>query len=82
MLLSLAWATFFIEMTDAFDSLFWLDFTVRVVGMLINIAGGLYVVRSFVQKVTIGDLDFRLSVARQYIIWMKNSVVIEVKKEL
>jgi hypothetical protein len=67
-------------MTDAFDSLFWLDFTVRVVGMLINIAGGLYVVRSFVQKVTIGDLDFRLSVARQYIIWVKNIVPTDIKQ--
>lgn len=73
MLLSLAWATFFIEMSDSIDSYFWLDFSVRVIGMLINIAGGLYVVRAYVQKIVIGDLDFRLSIARQFIIWEKNS---------
>jgi hypothetical protein len=77
MLLSLAWATFFIEMSDSMDSYFWLDFTVRVIGMLINIAGGLYVVRAYVQKIVIGDLDFRLSVARQFVIWLKNSDTIE-----
>lgn len=74
MMLSIAWATFFIEMTDSINSYFWLDFTVRVVGMLINIAGGLYVVKSYIQKIVIGDLDFRLSVARQFIIWSKDNV--------
>lgn len=77
MLLSLAWATFFIEMTDSIDSYFWLDFSVRVIGMLINIAGGLYVVRSYIQKIVIGDLDFRLSIARQFIIWSKNNATNE-----
>lgn len=82
MLLSVAWATFFIEMTDSINSYFWLDFTVRIVGMLINIAGGLYVVRAYIQKIVIGDLDFRLSIARQYVIWSKNIVAIDVKKDL
>jgi hypothetical protein len=82
MLLSVAWATFFIQMTDTFDSLFWLDFSVRVVGMLINIASGFYIVRSYIQKITIGDLDFRLSIARQFFIWFKNNVSTEPKKEL
>jgi hypothetical protein len=82
MLLSLAWATFFIEMTDAINSYFWLDFTVRIVGMLINIGGGLYIVRAYIQRIVIGDLDFRLSIARQFVIWSKNIVPIELKKDL
>jgi hypothetical protein len=73
MLLSIAWATFFIEMTDTIDSLFWLDFSVRVVSMLINLASGFYVVKAYIYKIVIGDMDFRLSLARQFYIWLKNN---------
>jgi hypothetical protein len=73
MLLSLAWASFFIEMTDTVDSLFWLDFSVRVVSMLINLASGFYVVKAYIYKIIIGDMDFRLSLARQFYIWLKNN---------
>lgn len=82
MLLSVAWATFFIEMTDTIDSLFWLDFSVRVVSMLINLASGFYVVKAYIYKIVIGDLDFRLSLARQYFIWQKNADNNAVKVEL
>jgi hypothetical protein len=71
MSLAVAWASFFIEMTDSFDSLFWLDFAVRLVGMLLNIGSGLFLVNSYIRNIIIGDLDFRLSLARQFIVWQK-----------
>jgi hypothetical protein len=72
MSLAVAWATFFIEMTDKLDTLFWLDFAVRLVGMLLNISTGLFLVSNYIRTIVIGDLDFRLSLARQFIVWQKN----------
>jgi len=69
MSLAIAWAVFFIEMVDNLDAHFWLDFLVRLVGMLLNIGTGFYLVSSYIKTIVLGDLDFRLSLARQFVVW-------------
>jgi hypothetical protein len=69
MSLAIAWAIFFIEMVDEMDAHFWLDFLVRLVGMLLNIGTGFYLVRAYIKGIVLGDLDFRLSLARQFVVW-------------
>jgi hypothetical protein len=76
--LSIAWATFFITTTISIGPTFWIDFAVRLVGMLLNVMFGFYLTRAYVKNIVLGDLDFRLSLARQFVIWQnkqKNEVV-------
>jgi len=74
-LLSIAWATFFITTNITIGPSFWVDFSVRLIGMLINVATGVYLSVEYVRNIILGDLDFRLSLARRYMIWAKERKV-------
>lgn len=82
MSLAVAWAIFFVQMAQDVDGRFWLDFLIKLMGMFLNIATGLYLTRLYVKNIVLGDLDFRLSLARQFIMWHKNhQPVITIKQE-
>lgn len=52
---------------------FWLDFAVRMVGMLLSIVNGIWSVNSYTQQFTIPDLDLRISLTRRFAIWKKKA---------
>lgn len=72
LMLSIAWATFVITTDISIGPSFWVSFATRLLGMLINVSTGVYLSVEYVRIFVLGDLDFRLSLARRYMIWAKD----------
>lgn len=53
---------------------FWLDFIARVIGMIIAMGSGVWLVETFTKIFTLPDLDFRIALGRRYGIWLAKKV--------